>query len=195
MGKEKVNAAEKVKSLMQKIKSREEVEEQVKFETQAANDALEEIRLAKRQLALVLETYVDTTTLIEYAEGCLEKSIKALNAAQEKADSIVTGINNAITNAQNSTVKVEVADKTMEQLNQQNTAAINGFSEALGKHKTAVETVFTAQNESIMKVRKSNEGVYLSTKPFLVMLFGFGMFAIMIVALFVVWILKACGKL
>ena len=141
---------DKYNNLVQSIKDDEEKEK----EQNRIDATLEQIREALALLQKLLEA-------IKEAKESSVTTQKGLNAATQSADNVITGICNAIVQAQQTPVKTRLDDKSLGQLHDSHT-------QWLGQEKQTLEDHHKRQEESWQKpdIVKNNEGVWISTKLF-----------------------------
>ena len=146
---------DKYNNLVQSIKEDEEKEkEQNRFDA-----TLEQIKEALALLQKLLEA-------IKEAKESSVTTQKGLNAATLSVDNAITGICNAIVQAQQTPVKTRLDDESLNQLHDSHT-------QWLGQEKQTIDDLHKQQEESWQKhsqrltdIVKNNEGVWISTKLF-----------------------------
>ena len=148
---------EKYNDLMSAIKEDEEKkEEQNRFDA-----TLEQIKEALALLQKLLEA-------IKEAKGCGETTQKGLDAATQSAENAITGICNAIVQAQETSVKTRLDDESMKQLHDMHAQWLSQEEQKLADHNQQQGAIWQNQSQRLTNIVKNNEGVWISTKLFYV---------------------------
>ena len=146
---------DKYNNLVQSIKDDEEKEkEQNRFDA-----TLEQI---KEALALLQK-------LLEAIKEAKESSIttqKGLNAATQSADNAITGICNAIVQAQQTPVKTRLDDESLKQLHDSHAQWMEQEKQMLADQHKQQEVLWRKQSHRLTDIVRNNEGVWLSAKIF-----------------------------
>ena len=146
---------DKYNNLVQSIKDDEEKEkEQNRFDA-----TLEQI---KEALALLQK-------LLEAIKEAKESSIttqKGLNAATQSADNAITGICNAIVQAQQTPVKTRLDDESLKQLHDSHAQWMEQEKQMLADQYKQQEVLWQKHSQQLTEIVRNNEGVWLSAKLF-----------------------------
>ena len=146
---------EKYKNLVQSIKDDEEKEkEQNRFDA-----TLEQTREANT----LLQQLLDAT---REANENNTKTLEGLNAAALSADNAITGICNAIVQAQQTPVKTRFDDESLGQLHDSHTQWLGQEKQTLEDHHKRQEESWQKHSQRLTDIVKNNEGVWISTKLF-----------------------------
>ena len=148
---------DKYNNLVQSIKDDEEKEkEQNRFDA-----TLEQTREAH---SLARKT-LDATWEANEANA---KTLKGLNAATQSADNAITGICNAIVQAQQTPVKTRLDDESLKQLHDSHVQWLGQEKQTLDDHHKQQEESWQKHSQRLTDIVKNNEGVWISTKLFYV---------------------------
>ena len=135
-------------------------EDEEKKEEQNRFDAtLEQIKEALALLQKLLEA-------IKEAKECGVTTQKGLDAATLSAENAITGICNAIVQAQETSVKTRLDDESMKQLHDIHTQWLEQEEQKLADHDKQQEMNWKKQSQRLTNIVKNNEGVWISTKVF-----------------------------
>ena len=146
---------EKYNDLMSAIKEDEEKkEEQNRFDA-----TLEQIKEALALLQKLLEA-------IKEAKECGVTAQKGLDAATLSAENAITGICNAIVQAQETSVKTRLDDESMKQLHDMHAQWLNQEEQKLADHNKQQATNWQKQSQRLTNIVKKNEGIWISTRVF-----------------------------
>ena len=146
---------EKYNDLMSAIKEDEEKKEELnRFDA-----TLEQIKEALALLQKLLEA-------IKEAKECGVTTQKGLDAATLSAENAITGICNAIVQAQETSVKTRLDDESMKQLHDIHTQWLEQEEQKLADHDKQQEMNWKKQSQRLTNIVKNNEGVWISTKVF-----------------------------
>ena len=146
---------EKYKNLVQSIKDDEEKEkEQNRFDA-----TLEQTREANT----LLQQLLDAT---REANENNTKTLEGLNAAALSADNAITGICNAIVQAQQTPVKTRLDDEGLKQLTDSHAQWLEQEKQMLADQYKQQETLWRKQSHRLTDIVRNNEGVWLSQRLF-----------------------------
>ncbi len=146
---------EKYKNLVQSIKDDEEKEkEQNRFDA-----TLEQTREANT----LLQQLLDAT---REANENNTKTLEGLNAAALSADNAITGICNAIVQAQQTPVKTRLDDEGLKQLTDNHGQWLEQEKQMLADQYKQQETLWRKQSHRLTDIVRNNEGVWLSQRLF-----------------------------
>ena len=146
---------EKYNDLMSAIKEDEEKKE----ERNRIDATLEQIREALALLQKLLEA-------IKEAKECGVTTQKGLNAATLSAENVITGICNAIVQAQQTPVKTTLDDESLKKLHDTHAQWLSQEEQKLADHDKQQAANWQKQNQRLTDIVKKNEGVWISTKLF-----------------------------
>ncbi|MBQ9285742.1 MAG: hypothetical protein IJ209_05615 [Bacteroidaceae bacterium] len=113
----------------------------------------------KEALALLLK-------LLEAIKEAKESSVttqKGLNAATQSADNAITGICNAIVQAQQTPVKTRLDDESLKQLHDSHTQWLGQEKQTLADHHQQQETNWQKHSQRLTDIVRNNESVWIST--------------------------------
>ena len=146
---------EKYNDLMSAIKE----DEEKKDELNRVDVTLEQIKEALAMLQKLLEA-------IKEAKESSVTTQKGLDAATQSAENAITGICNAIVQAQQTPVKTTLDDESQKQLQDIHTQWLEQEELKLADHDKQQEANWQKQSQRLTNIVKSNEGVWISTKVF-----------------------------
>ena len=89
-----------------------------------------------------------------------------INAATKSADNDITGICNAIVQAQQTPVKTRLDDESLKQLHDSHTQWLRQEKQTLDDHHRQQKESWQKQRQRLTDIVKNNEGVWISTKLF-----------------------------
>lgn len=148
---------DKYNNLVQSIKDDEEKEkEQNRFDA-----TLEQTKEAH---SLARQT-LDATREANEANA---KTLKGLNAATQSADNAITGICNAIVQAQQTPVKTRLDDESLKQLHDSHTQWLGQEKQTLEDHHKRQEESLQKHSQRLTDIVRNNEGIWISTRIFYV---------------------------
>lgn len=125
-------------------------------ESDAVDKRIEELRAAQKDLQQATET-------LEKATVTLNEAIAALKSATDNSANIVTGINNAIVNAQENTeYKVSVAQEDVELLMKNSQAALATNEIVMKQHFEKQCQAMDTHERRISSILSRNEGFWVS---------------------------------
>ena len=145
----------KYNDLMSAIKEDEEKKE----ELNRVDATLEQIREALALLQKLLEA-------IKEAKECGVTTQKGLDAATLSAENAITGICNAIVQAQQTPVKTTLDDESQKKLQDIHTQWLSQEEQKLANHNQQQEAIWQKQSQRLTNIVKNNEGVWISTRVF-----------------------------
>ena len=146
---------DKYNNLVQSIKEDEEKEkEQNRFDA-----TLEQIKEALTLLQKLLEA-------IKEAKESSVTTQKGLNAATLSVDNAITGICNAIVQAQQTPVKTRLDDESLKQLHDSHIQWLGQEKQTLDDHHKQQEESWQKHSQRLTDIVKNNQGVWISTKLF-----------------------------
>jgi len=145
----------KYNDLMSAIKE----DEEKKDELNRVDATLEQIKEALTLLQKLLEA-------IKEAKECGVTTQKGLNAATKSADNAITGICNAIVQAQQTPVKTTLDDESQKKLQDIHTQWLEQEEQKLADHNQQQEAIWQKQSQRLTNIVKNNEGVWISTRVF-----------------------------
>ena len=146
---------DKYNNLVQSIKDDEEKEkEQNRFDA-----TLEQIKEALALLKKLLEA-------IKQAKESSVTTRNGLKAATQSADNAITGICNAIVQAQQTPVRTRLDDESLKQLHDSHTQWLGQEKQTLDNHHRQQEESWQKHSQRLTDIVKNNEGVWISTKLF-----------------------------
>ena len=148
---------EKYNDLMSAIKEDEEKKE----ERNRIDATLEQIREALALLQKLLEA-------IKEAKECGVTTQKGLNAATLSAENVITGICNAIVQAQQTPVKTTLDDESLKKLHDMHAQWLSQEEQKLADHDKQQAANWQKHSQRLTNIVKNNEGVWISTKLFYV---------------------------
>ena len=146
---------EKYNDLMSAIKE----DEEKKDELNRVDATLEQIKEALTLLQKLLEA-------IKEAKESSVTTQKGLNAATQSAENVITGICNAIVQAQETPVKTRLDDESMKQLHDMHAQWLNQEEQKLADHNKQQATNWQKQSQRLTNIVKKNEGIWISTRVF-----------------------------
>ena len=120
---------------------------------------MEQIKEALALLQKLLEA-------IKEAKECGVTAQKGLDAATLSAENAITGICNAIVQAQETSVKTRLDDESMKQLHDMHAQWLNQEEQKLADHNKQQATNWQKQSQRLTNIVKNNEGVWISTRVF-----------------------------
>ena len=94
------------------------------------------------------------------------KTLKGLNAATQSAENVITGICNAIVQAQQTPVKTRLDDESLKQLHDSHDQWLGQEKQTLDDHHRQQETLWRKQSQRLTDIVRNNEGVWLSQHLF-----------------------------
>ena len=142
---------EKYNDLMSAIKEDEEKKE----ELNRVDATLEQIKEALILLQKLLEA-------IKEAKECGVTTQKGLNAATLSAENVITGICNAIVQAQQTPVKTTLDDESQKQLQDIHTQWLEQEELKLADHDKQQAANWQKHSQRLTNIVKNNEGVWIS---------------------------------
>ena len=146
---------DKYNNLVQSIKDDEEKEkEQNRFDA-TLEQTKEAHSLARQTLDVTRE-----------ANDANAKTLKVLNAATQSAENAITGICNAIVQAQQTPVRTRLDDESLKQLQDIHTQWLEEERQKLLDHNKQQEESWQKHSQRLTNMVKNNEGVWLSSKLF-----------------------------
>ena len=104
----------------------------------------------------------------------LERATEALNAAIDRADSIIIGFNNSVKELQSKKIGAQVHPQTLKSLNDISTNFVVEVGRQLMAHRDKQLKLQKEHEERIARMLESNEGIWLSNRwaTFTVIVFG-----------------------
>ena len=103
---------------------------------------------------------------LEQSKQALAQLEKLLKAATKSADTAITGISNAIVQAQQTPVKTRLDDESLKQLHDSHTQWLGQEKQTLDDHHRQQKESWQKQSQRLTDIVKNNEGVWISTKLF-----------------------------
>ena len=146
---------EKYNDLMSAIKEDEEKKEGLN----RVDATLEQIKEALTLLQKLLEA-------IKEAKECGVTTQKGLDAAALSAENAITGICNAIVQAQETPVKTKIDDESQKKLQDIHAEWLRQEEQKLANHNKQQEAIWQKHSQRLTDILKNNEGVWISTKQF-----------------------------
>ena len=146
---------EKYNDLMSAIKEDEEKKE----ELNRVDATLEQIREALTLLQKLLEA-------IKEAKESSITTQKGLDAATKSADNAISGICSAIVKAENTPIKAKLDDESLKQLHDTHAQWLSQEEQKLADHNKQQEMNWKKHSQRLTDIVKNNEGVWISTKLF-----------------------------
>ena len=137
-----------------------ENDHRITVESDAVDKRIEELRVAQRDLR-------QATEALEKATMTLNEAIAALKSATDSSANIVTGINNAIVNAQENTkFKVSIAQEDVELLMKNSQAVLTTDEIVMKRHFEKQAQAMEAHERRISSILSRNQGFCTGdTKP------------------------------
>lgn len=133
-----------------------ENDHRITVESDAVDKRIEELRAAQKDLR-------QATEALEKATMTLNEAIAALKFATDKSTDIVTGINNAIVNAQENTeFKVSIAQDDMELLMKNSQAVLATDEIIMKKHFDKQVQAMETHEHRISSILSRNQGLWIS---------------------------------
>lgn len=128
----------------------------ITVESDAVDKRIEELRAAQKDLQ-------QTTEALEKATMTLNEAIAALKSITDNSANIVTGINNAIVNAQEKTeYKVSIAQEDMELLIKNSQAVLATNEIVMKRHFEKQGQAMEAHERRISSILNRNQGFWVS---------------------------------
>lgn len=133
-----------------------ENDHRITVESDAVDKRIEELRAAQKDLR-------QATEALEKATVTLNEAIAALKSATDNSANIVTGINNAIVNAQENTeYKVSIAQEDMELLMKNSQAVLATDEIVMKQHFEKQTQAMEAHERRISSILSRNQGFWVS---------------------------------
>ena len=133
-----------------------ENDHRITVESDAVDKRIEELRVAQRDLR-------QATEALEKATMTLNEAIAALKSATDSSANIVTGINNAIVNAQENTkFKVSIAQEDVELLMKNSQAVLTTDEIVMKRHFEKQAQAMEAHERRISSILSRNQGFWVS---------------------------------
>ena len=133
-----------------------ENDHRITVESDAVDKHIEELRAAQKDLQ-------QATEALEKATITLNEAIAALKSATDNSANIVTGINNAIVNAQEKTeYKVSIAQEDMELLMKNSQAVLSTDEIVMKRHFEKQVQAMEAHERRISSILSRNQGFWVS---------------------------------
>lgn len=146
------NAPIDLNGLMDEIEN----EHRIIVESDAIDKRIEELRAAQKDLQ-------QATEKLEKATVTLNEAITALKSATNNSANIVTGINNAIINAQEKTeYKVSIAQEDMELLMKNSQAVLATDEIVMKRHFEKQAQAMEIHERKISSILNRNQGFWVS---------------------------------
>ena len=146
---------EKYNDLMSAIKEDEEKkEEQNRFDA-----TLDQIKEALAMLQKLLE-------VIKEAKECGVTTQKGLEAATQSAENIITRICDAIVRVENTPLKAQLDDESLQKLKELHDQWLGQEKQMLADHDKQQAANWQKHSQRLTDIVKNNEGVWISTRVF-----------------------------
>ena len=145
----------KYNNLVEEIDKQEEVKEQkVNLDN--------ELQLLKQAIS----DLHDNVLKVEKASNEGTDMVTAMNAAKDSMDTAVSAFCRAVTRAESTVLKVEMADECLNTIKSARKELIEAEIALLASHRRKLLQEYRNQNEEIQSFIKSGKGVYLPPKVF-----------------------------
>lgn len=146
------NAPIDLNGLMNEIEN----DHRITVESDAVDKRIEELRAVQKDLQ-------QATEVLEKATVTLHEAIAALKSATDNSANIVTGINNAIVNAQEKTeYKVSIVQEDMELLMKNSQAVLATDEIVMKRHFEKQVQAMEAHERRISSILSRNQGFWVS---------------------------------
>ena len=136
-------------------------DEEKKEERNRFDATLEQIKEALNLLQKLLEA-------IKEAKESSVTTQKGLDAATLSAENAITGICNAIVQAQQTPVTTTLDDESLKKLHDIHAQWLGQEEQKLAEHDKQQETIWQKHSQRLKDIVKNNEGIWISTKLFYV---------------------------
>ena len=157
-----------------------EQKQEVKEEATNLDKQLEDLRLAVTHI-------INNTLTLEHEGKNIEELVKALNAAKDSVDNAITGICNAIVEAHQTPLKVEMTDESKQVMEEGHKQMLDREEELFANHESAIGKSIVTLESKFKKVVDDFKGVWIDKKTFNRYYWGFfGVLEIAVCALSVV---------
>lgn len=147
--------AKDITKLVAKIEQKQEVKEEV-----ANFDS--ELALLKQAVSKLIEC----TNKVEHAGNDTDELVKAMNAAKDSLDNAVTGICNAIVQAQQTPLKVEMTDESKNVMEDGRKKMLQREAELFANHERAIGKSIKTLETKFKDVVDGFKGVWVDKKTF-----------------------------
>ena len=139
------------------------------------------------QLKLLKEAVthiINNTLTLEHEGKNIEKLVEALNAAKDSVDNAITGIGNAIVEAHQTPLKVEMTDESKQVMEEGRNKMLQREEELFKNHEAAIGKSVQTLETKFKNVVDGFKGVWVDKKTFNRYYWGFiGLLEIAICAL------------
>ena len=137
-----------------------------------------------RTLRLAVTHIINNTLTLEHEGKNIEELVKALNAAKESIDNAITGICNAIVEAHQTPMKVEMTDESKQAMEEGRNKMLQREEELFKNHEAAIGRSVQTLETKFKNVVDGFKGVWVDKKTFSRYYWGFiGLLEIAICAL------------
>jgi len=154
--------AKDITKLVAKIEQKQEVKEEV-----ANFDS--ELALLKQAVSKLIEC----TNKVEHASNDTDELVKAMNAAKDSLDNAVTGICNAIVQAQQTPLKVEMTDESKNVMEDGRKNMLKREAELFANHERAIGKSIKTMETKFKNIVDDFKGVWIDKKTFNRYFWGF----------------------
>ena len=111
----------------------------------------------------------------------LERATEALNAAIDRADSIITGFNNSVKELQSKKIGAQVHPQTLKSLNEICTNFVVEVGRQLMAHRDKQLELQKEHEERIARMLEKNKGVWLSNRWVKILFICFLVYSVIII--------------
>ena len=139
----------------------EEIDKQEEVKEQKAN-LDNELQLLKQAMS----DLQDNVQKVEKAAKDGTDMVKALNAAKDSMNTAVPAFCRAVSRAESTVLKVQMADECLNTIKSAREKLIKAETTLLANHRRMMLQEIRNQNEEMQSFIKSGKGVYLSSKVF-----------------------------
>ena len=137
------------------------VEQKLEVKEEATNlDA--QLKLLKEAVTHI----INNTLTLEHEGKNIEKLVEALNAAKDSVDNAITGICNAIVEAHQTPMKVEMTDESKQAMEEGRNKMLQREEELFKNHEVAIGTSVQTLETKFKKVVDDFKGVWIDKKTF-----------------------------
>ena len=159
--------------LVAHVEQKQEVKEE-------ATNLDEQLKLLKEAVTHI----INNTLTLEHEGKNIEKLVEALNAAKDSVDNAITGICNAIVEAHQTPMKVEMTDESKQAMEEGRNKMLQREEELFKNHEAAIGTSVQTLETKFKNVVDGFKGVWVDKKTFNRYYWGFiGLLEIAVCAL------------
>lgn len=137
------------------------VEQKQEIKEEATNlDA--QLKLLKEAVTHI----INNTLTLEHEGKKIEKLVETLNAAKDSVDNAITGICNAIVEAHQTTMKVEITDESKQAMEEGRNKMLQREEEMFKNHEAAIGKSVLTLETKFKSVVDGFKGVWVDKKTF-----------------------------